>query len=99
MVVLIDYEFICRIVHHGTLNIISTDRANHHLTNASIYLSIYQLDIHYIPSRLNFVPDALLYLRVLGDDIVYKDDVEPILDVLWDEDPGINPEEVLLLYS
>jgi len=49
--------------------------------------------------RLNFVSDALSRLRVLGDDVTREDDVEPILDALWDEDPSINPEEILLLCS
>ena len=80
MVVLIDYEFIYKIVYHSILNTISTDRANRRLTNASVYLSVYQLDVHYILGRLNFVPDVFSCFYILGDDIVCEDDVEPVLD-------------------
>ncbi len=48
-------------------------------------------------SRLNFVSDAFSRLYVLRDDVVCKDDTELVLDVLWDEDPSINSEEVFLL--
>ena len=82
VVVLIDYKSIYGIVYHSILNIISIDRANCRFINASVYLFIYQLDIYYMSSRLNFVPDTLSHLRTLKDDIVYKDDVELVLDVL-----------------
>jgi hypothetical protein len=82
MVVLTDYKSIRRIVYHGILNTISIDRANHRFINALVYLFVYQLDIYYIPSRLNFVPNAFSYLYTLRDDIVCEDDIEPVLDVL-----------------
>ncbi len=97
MMVLTNHESIRGIVHHSILNIISTDRANYRLINALVYLSVYQLDIYYMSNRLNFVSDVFSYLRVLGDNVICKDNIKPILDVLWDEDPDINPEEILLL--
>ncbi len=82
MVILINYEFIYRIVYHNILNIISTYRANYRLINISVYLSVYQWDIHYILSRLNFVSDTFLYLYALKDNVVRENDIEFILDVL-----------------
>ncbi len=81
MIVLTDYKSICKIVHYNILNITSIDRANHRLTNTSVYLSVYQLDIYYMPSYLNFVPNIFSYLRTLGNDIARKDDIKPILNV------------------
>ncbi len=82
MMILINYKFICKIVHHNTLNIISMDRANRRLINTSVYLSIYQLNIHHILDRLNFVFNAFSRFYVLGNDIVYEDDIESVLNVL-----------------
>ncbi len=80
--VLIDHKAIRNIVHHNTLNITSIDRANRRLTNASVYLSTYPLKIHYMLGRLNYMPDALSHLRTMGDDIVRKNTIKPVLDAL-----------------
>jgi len=81
VVVLTDYKSIRGIVHYSILNITSIDQANCRLINASVYLSIYQLDMYYIPGCLNFMPDVFSRLRILGDDVVCKDDAELVLDV------------------
>ncbi len=80
--VLTNYESICGIVYYSILNIISTDRANYRLINTSVYLFIYQLDIHYIPGRLNFISNAFLRFHVLGNDVVRENNIESVLDVL-----------------
>ncbi len=82
MVVLTDHESIYRIVYHSILNTISIDRANRRFTNASVYLFVYQLDIHYILGRLNFVSDAFLRFYVLRDDVVCEDNIKSVLDAL-----------------
>jgi hypothetical protein len=83
IIVFTDYNAIYNIVKSTNLNTTSIDRTNRRLTNASVYLSIYPLDVYYIPSRLNLVPDALSRLRVVGDDTVRADnEVEPALDTI-----------------
>ncbi len=79
--ILTNYKSICRIVHHNTLNTISIDWANRRLTNISVYLSIYQLDVHHIPNRLNFVPDVLSRLHALRNNITCKNNIESVLDI------------------
>ncbi len=81
VMVLTDYKSIYRIIYHSTLNIISIDRVNCRFTNTLVYLSVYQLDIYYIPGHLNFISDTLLRLHTLGDDIIRKDNTKPVLDV------------------
>ena len=97
--VLTDHEAIRGIVHHGMLNTTSTDRANRRLTNASVYLSAYPLEVHYMPGWLNYMPDALSRLCTMGDDVVRESTVEPVLDALWDEDLGIEIGGVFLILS
>src|SRR6266699_6720198 len=56
----IDYNSTSDIMKSINLNIISTNRTNRRLTNVSVYLSVYPLDVYYIPGRLNLVPNVLL---------------------------------------
>jgi len=48
IVMFIDYDFIKEIVNGIMLNTSSTERINRRLTNASVYLSIYLLEVHHI---------------------------------------------------
>ena len=83
IVVLIDHKAIYGIVNIINLNILSTDCINRRLTNISIYLSTYSLDVYHILRRLNFVPDAFSRLQTLRDDAIRVDEiVEPALDVI-----------------
>ncbi len=70
VVVFIDYEAICGIVNAINLNILSTDRINRRLTNTSIYLSAYPLDIYHMPGRLNLISDVFFRLQILGDNTI-----------------------------
>src|SRR6266699_2334273 len=67
---------------HGILNIISIDRINRRLTNALVYLLVYLLKMYYISGRFNYIPDVLSYFYAINDDIVCKNIIEPVLDVL-----------------
>lgn len=82
IIVLTDHSATKGIVDQTSLNTSSTDRANLRLINASVYLSQYGLDVHYLPGRLNLVPDALSRLQSVNDS---KDRgaEEPILDNVW----------------
>jgi len=83
IVVLIDHEAICGIVNTISLNILSTDRINCRLTNASVYLSAYPFDVYYIFGQFNFVSDMFSYLQILEDDTIRTDEIiEPALDVV-----------------
>ena len=93
--VFIDYNIICDIIKNINLNTISIDRANCRLTNASVYLSIYWLDVYYIFGRFNLILDALSRFRIIGDDIVRADnEVEPAFDVIWDKDNEEKPDNM-----
>src|SRR6266699_68217 len=89
IVVLTDHEVIRGIVHYNILNITFIDRVNRRLIIASVYLSDYLLKIYYMSNRLNYISNILLRLRTMGDNVVRKSIVEPVLDVFWDEDPEI----------
>ncbi len=100
VVVLTDHEATRGIVNATSLNTSSTDRANRRLTNASVYLSAYPLDVYHMPGRLNLVPDALSRLRALGDDAIRADETaEPALDAVWDEVQGEEVGDVFLMSS
>ncbi len=79
--VLTDYKSIYKIIYYNTLNIIFIDRINCRFTNVLIYLSVYQLDIYYILNCLNFVFNIFLYLYILKDNIICKDNIKPVLGV------------------
>ncbi len=81
------------------MNTISIDRVNQRLINASVYLSVYPLKVHYILSRLNYIPDVLSYLHIINDDTIRKNIVEPILDIFWDENLEIEVENLFLIFS
>jgi hypothetical protein len=83
VVILIDHEAIYGIVNATSLNTLSTDRTNRCLTNASVYLSAYPLDVYHMPGRLNLVPNTLSRLQTLGDDTIRADETaEPTLDAV-----------------
>ncbi len=87
IVILTDHDVIYNIVKNINFNIISIDCANCCLTNISVYLSVYLLDIYYIPGRLNLVPNAFLHFRIIKDDIIRTDnETESTFDTIWDED-------------
>ncbi len=65
-----DYNVIYGIVKNTNFNIISIDYINYRLINISVYLSVYPLDVYYVPGRLNLVPNAFLRFRTIGDDTV-----------------------------
>ncbi len=81
--VLTDYSVTKDIVDQTILNTNSTDRANRQLINALVYLSQYQLNVYYIPGRLNHVPDALSCLQALGDSVQRQSKDPAILDDVW----------------
>jgi hypothetical protein len=83
VVVLIDHKAICSIVNATSFNTLSTDCANRLLTNVSVYLSTYFLNIYYMFRRLNLVSDTFSYLQALGDDAIQMDKIiEPVLDIV-----------------
>ncbi len=83
IVVFIDYDSIKGIINNTMLNTGFIERTNCRLINASVYLSVYLLEIHHILKRLNLVPNALLQLRTKRDNIVcINNEAESILDVL-----------------
>ncbi len=45
------------------------------------------------------MPDTLLYLCTINNDIVRKSIAEPVLDAFWDEDPKIKVENLFLIFS
>ncbi len=98
IVVLTDHEVIRGIVHYNILNITFIGRVNRRLINASVYLSAYLLKIYYMSNRLNYISNILLRLRTMGDNVVRKSIVEPVLDVFWDEDPEIEVERVFFIF-
>ena len=86
IVILTDYEVIRSIVYYNILNTTSIDRANWRFINASVYLSIYPLEIYYIFGRFNYISDVLLYFYIINDNIVRKSIIESVLDTFWNED-------------
>jgi len=81
IVVFINHNSICRIVYHGILNTIFTDCINRRFINMSVYLSVYLFDIYYISNRLNYIFNVLLYFRIVGDKVMRKSFVKPVLNV------------------
>ncbi len=45
------------------------------------------------------MPNVLLYLRIINDDIVYKSIVESVLDTFWDKNLKIKVENFFLIFS
>ncbi|VTT63465.1 unnamed protein product [Fusarium fujikuroi] len=68
LTVFTDHSATKQIVKKITLNITSTNRANQHLINASIYLLEYNLYVFYIPRKKNFIPNTLSRLKALETD-------------------------------
>ena len=82
-----DYNTIYGIVKNINFNTISIDRINYCLTNVSVYLSVYLLDVYYIFGCFNLILNAFSYFRIIKDDIVRIDnEVEPVLDTIQDKD-------------
>jgi hypothetical protein len=82
---LTDHNATYSIVNNTTLNTISTDKTNRHLTNVSVYLSAYPLDVYHMSRQFNLVPDVLSRLQASNDDAIRQDEeVEPVLDNIWD---------------
>ena len=67
VVVLTDYIATKGIVEKSPLTTISIERSNYRLIYIAIYLSEYNLQIYYLPGRLNFVLDTLSRLKALQD--------------------------------
>ena len=65
VVVLTDYVAIKGIVEKSPLTTISTERSNRRLICVAIYFNEYNLQIYYLPGRLNFVLDTLSRLKAL----------------------------------
>jgi len=99
IVVLTDHEVIRRIVHYSILNIFSIDLTNRRLIITSVYLSAYLLEVYYILGRFNYMPDTLSRLCTIGDDVVRKNIVKPILDTFWDKDPKIEVKGIFFIFS
>ncbi len=70
IVVLTDHKVIRSIVYHSILNITFIDCTNRKLTNASVYLSVYLLEVYYISGRFNYMSDVLSCLRAIDNDVV-----------------------------
>ncbi len=80
IIILINHDVINSIMKNINLNITSTNRV---ITNISIYLSIYSLNVYYIFKCFNLVFNTLLCLRTLEDNIVQIDnEAEPALDMI-----------------
>ena len=67
VVVLTDYVATKGIVEKSPFTTTSIEHSNHRLIYVAIYLSKYNLQIYYLPRRLNFVLDILSRLKVLQD--------------------------------
>ena len=86
VVILIDHKAIYNIVNATNLNTLSIDRTNRRLTNVSVYLSIYSLDVYHMLGQFNLVLDVLSYLRILGDNTIRTDEItKPALDIVQDK--------------
>ena len=89
VVVLIDYIATKGIVEKSPLTTISIECSNRRLIYIAIYLSEYNLQIYYLPGRLNFVPDTLSRLKALQDkprdpkDIVVVNSNDVIFDNIF----------------
>ena len=66
LIVLTDYSAIKQIVAKKTLDTSSIDRANRRLVIALIYLSKYDIEVYYLLSKKNFIPDA--FSRLLAEE-------------------------------
>lgn len=82
VIVLTDHSATKGIVEKTKMETTSTDRANKRLINASVYLSQFNLKVHHLAGKLNFVPDALSRLRAKTDTPQRPDGV-PSLDDVW----------------
>ena len=67
--ILIDYTTIKGIIKYTSLNTIDLTKANLKLANATNQLSQFELNIFYIPRELNIIPNALLYLPTLEEEV------------------------------
>ena len=83
VIVLTDYSATKGIIEQTSLNITSIDQSNRRLQVASIYLSQYNLRIHYIAGRLNFIPDALSRLATVYRASETPKDILPALNNVW----------------
>jgi len=83
IIIFTDHNSINDIMKNINLNTISTNRINRRLTNTSVYLSIYLLNIYHISGRLNLVPDIFLCFQTVGNDVIQVDnEAEPALDII-----------------
>lgn len=83
IVILIDHSATKGIVEQMSLNTTSTDQLNCRLQVASIYLSQYNLRIHYIAGRLNFISNTLLQLATVFSTSKMPDNKLPALNNIW----------------
>ncbi len=79
----IDHDIINSIIKNTNFNIISINRINCRLTNVSIYLSIYSLNVYYIFGRFKLILNVLLHFRILKDNVVRTDNkAEPAFNAI-----------------
>ncbi len=98
IIMFIDHDSTSGIMKNINFNIISIDRANCRLTNVSVYLSVYPLNIYYISGRFNLVLNAFSRFRTVGDNVVRIDnEAEPTFDTIWDKDKREEPNNVFLI--
>ncbi|KAH6603966.1 hypothetical protein Trco_007412 [Trichoderma cornu-damae] len=83
--ILTDHQATKGIVAHTTMSTSDLVKANQRLMTASIYLSQYQLDVHYIPGKTNLVPDALSRLPAEPLATAQSPDKSE-LDDIWTDD-------------
>ena len=78
-----NHNAIYSIVKSTNFNTISINYINRRLTNISVYLSVYLLDVYYILGRLNLVPNAFSRFRTMEDNTVRTDnEVEPTFNTI-----------------
>ena len=65
VVVLTDHIATKGIIEKSPLTTTSTEYSNYRLIYIAIYLSEYNLQIYYLPRRLNFILDILSRLKAL----------------------------------
>ena len=83
IIILTDHLATKGIIDQTTLNITSIDQSNRHLQVALIYLSQYDLRIHHIAGRLNFVPNTLSQLATIYRASKMPKDILPALNNVW----------------
>ena len=81
--ILIDHATTKGIVKYTSLNTIDLAKANLKLANATNWLSQFELNIFYVPRELNIVPNALLHLPTLEEEVSGGTDPTNELVDIW----------------